>query len=37
MRARTPNEYAGAPKLKGDKSDDMNSMFDTKGAKAEQQ
>lgn len=37
MRAKNPSDYEGAPKLKGDHSDSMNSMFDNKGKKAEKE
>ena len=37
MRARKLSDYEGAPKLKGDHSDSMNSMFDNKGQRAEKE
>lgn len=37
MRARKLSDYEGAPKLKGDNSDTMNSMFDNKAQKAEKE
>ena len=37
MRARKLSDYEGAPKLKGDHSESMNSMFDNKGQRAEKE